>query len=356
VNHPARTPYGDLPPRALWKKAVNTRSMFDVADLWSPKFRITPKMPVVTYGSCFAQHIGRALQSRDFNWLNTEKGAGQTPQADRAFNYGVFSARTGSIYTTMLLLQWVRWASGAQTPPDAFCKQGDRFHDLFRPQIEPDGFATKADARRSQRTTIDAFATSIRKARVFVFTLGLTERWRHLVEGHEYPLCPGNVAGRFDPDVHGFDNLGFADTLESLWQAIEIMRGMNPKLQFILTVSPVPLTATMSGEHVITATTYSKSVLRAVCGELVQSLPHVDYFPAYEIISSPVFRATFYKPNQRDVVASGVDFVMRHFFDALQTSQPNGRRDDGALAPHHPAMNAEVVCEEALLARAAGLH
>ena len=37
----------------------------------------------------------------------------------------------------------------------------------------------------------------------------------------------------------------------------------TPKLRILLTVSPVPLTATAGDDHVLLATTYSKSVLRA---------------------------------------------------------------------------------------------
>ncbi len=349
MNQSPTSPYADLPDHAFWKTAVSTRSMFDISALWTPRFALDATTPVVTYGSCFAQHIGAALRQRGFNWLNMEPPAGDAPRTDPAFHYNVFSARIGNIYTTTLLRQWVRWAAGAATPPDEFWTCGDRIKDPFRPRIEPDGFASLAEAQRSRRVTLNSFADSIRRAQVFVFTLGLTERWHHLTEGYEYPLCPGTAAGTFDPTLHGFDTLGFADTLESLWDAIHLMRQINPDLRVLLTVSPVPLTATMSGDHVIPATTLSKSILRAVCGELARTLPHVDYFPAYEIISSPAFRGTFFAPNQRDVAAKGVDCVMQHFFDALDTSPAH------APAPPPPDP-AHVICEEALLARAKGLH
>lgn len=345
----AASPYADLANRAFWKTAVADRNMFDIADLWEPKVHLGPKMPVVTYGSCFAQHIGATLRARNFNWLNLEKTPGNTPQADAAFNYGVFSARTGSIYTATLLLQWVRWATGQGTAPDEVWHHDGRVQDPFRPQIEPHGFTRTEEVLRSRKVAINAFGDSIRKAQVFVFTLGLTERWHNTDAGHEYPLCPGTAAGKFDPDCHRFENLGFAKTHQALHTATQLMRQMNPNLRFIFTVSPVPLTATKSGNHVIPATTYSKSVLRAVCGEMAETIPYVDYFPAYEIISSPAFRGSFYAPNQRDVAAKGVAHVMQHFFDA-QAARPSRPK---AAPPPDPAA---LVCEEALLARAKGLH
>jgi hypothetical protein len=47
------------------------------------------------------------------------------------------------------------------------------------------------------------------------------------------------------------------------------------------TVSPVPLYLTFSGEDIIVANTYSKSVLRAACDAVENSREHVDYFPSY---------------------------------------------------------------------------
>lgn len=65
-------PYSTLPDRAFWKKTVAEKSIFDISNLWSPKFKITKDSRVVTFGSCFAQHIGNALDSRGFNWVSTE--------------------------------------------------------------------------------------------------------------------------------------------------------------------------------------------------------------------------------------------------------------------------------------------
>ena len=64
----------------------------------------------------------------------------------------------------------------------------------------------------------------------------------------------------------------------------------------------------------LTATSYSKSVLRALAGELALKYRYVDYFPSYEIITHPVFRGMFFAPNMRSVEAAGVDTVMGHFF------------------------------------------
>jgi hypothetical protein len=57
-------PYLNLPDKSFWKLSVANKSMFDISELWCPKFNIEPHHKVATFGSCFAQHIGRALKKK----------------------------------------------------------------------------------------------------------------------------------------------------------------------------------------------------------------------------------------------------------------------------------------------------
>jgi hypothetical protein len=122
---------------------------------------------------------------------------------------------------------------------------------------------------------------------------------------------------------------------------------------FLLTVSPVPLTASASADHVVAATTYSKSVLRAVAGEVRKAWDDVDYFPSYELITSPMFRGRFFEPNLRSVTEDGVAFVMRHFLSALDVPvenpivRPTNAESDPAPAAAHATP--DVVCEDIVL-------
>jgi hypothetical protein len=144
--------------------------------------------------------------------------------------------------------------------------------------------------------------------------MGLTEAWQEMASGVEYAVCPGTVAGRFDAAVHGFVNRGFAGLMADMTAALRLMFRVNRQLKVLLTVSPVPLTATASGQHVLTASSHSKALLRAVASELVRAQSRVDYFPSYEIITHPAYRGRFFAPNLRSVLPEGVDHVMSQFF------------------------------------------
>ena len=117
-------------------------------------------------------------------------------------------------------------------------------------------------------------------------------------------------------------------------------------MRILLTVSPVPLTATASTQHVLAATVYSKSVLRAAAGELYSLHQDVDYFPSYEIVASPFLRTKFFEKNMRSVSKRGVDLVMHHFFAAHELEAAPQR------APQQVAIDVpedDPVCEDALL-------
>jgi GSCFA family len=348
-------PYEILPETSFWKLAVGSVAPEQITGLWTPKFPMVQSDSFVTYGSCFAQHIGRALKARAFNWVNVEPAPqGMSDESQKKFNYGVFSSRTANIYTSTLLLQWTKWACGIDDVPDEVWHDNGRFFDPFRPAIEPGGFASIAEMRASQRIAIASFRKGIAAADYFVFTMGLTESWFNAEHGHEYPMCPGTVAGDFSPERHAFVNQSFGQVLAAMTETIALMRGINPKIRFLLTVSPVPLTATKSGKHVLTATTYSKSVLRAVAGQLADQVDCVDYFPSYEIITAPVFGGRFYEPNRRSVTRQGVAFVMDSFFNCLARTPEPPRKETGQVAEMTAAERDQATrdalnCEEAIL-------
>lgn len=339
---PHAHPYSTLPARAFWKSGVADRGMDGFADLWRPRFEIGAGSCVATAGSCFAQHISRWLRDNGYRWIDSEPApVGLSPAEVDAGGWGVFSFRTANIYTVTQLDQWVAWALGEREPPPEVWQEDGRFFDPFRPTLPAGGLDSADEVLQARAHTLACMREALSQVDVFVFTLGLTEGWEH-VDGHAYALCPGTVRGRFDDRVHRFVNHGTADVVSRLGRTFDRLRALRPGMRFLLTVSPVPLTATASGAHVLAATLHSKSVLRAAAGELVARRDDVDYFPSYELITGPQSGGRFYAPNLRSVRADGVDFVMRHFAAGLRGAEMDG-------CPDTAAHDTEARCEEALL-------
>ena len=347
-------PYENLPSDRFWRTAVADRSPFQIKGLWKPRFQIKRRTRIITAGSCFAQHISRALVQRGYAWVDAEPAPeAMTAEARRDYHYGTFSFRAGNIYTPNMLHQWLTWAAGVDAPPAVVWEKDGRFYDPFRPAVEVDGFATEAEVFASRDVTIAAVRDAVEKASVFVFTLGLTEAWTDVDGGFEYAICPGTVAGVFDPEKHQFVNHGFGSSFQSLRAAIKIARKINPRIRFLLTVSPVPLTATASDAHVLTASSHSKSILRAVASEACDAFPFVDYFPSYEIITHPAFRGMFFEPNMRTVDPRGVSFVMDCFFQdqfdtfskTVTVQGPYGLTQEKVIGPED-AMPAKAIAQD----------
>lgn len=345
-------PYKSLDDKSFWSPAVAKRNMFDISDLWVPSFPINPRHKVVTFGSCFAQHIGKSLHSRGFDYYVAEKSPlGLSEENSKKYNYGTFSARTGNIYTATLLKQWVCWALGDEPVPNEIWEQDGRYYDPFRPNIEPNGFSSALELETSREDALAAFKKCLLYSDVFVFTMGLTESWFNSDSNVEYPMCPGTVAGEYDDNIHQFVNQDYVQIYQTMLWVLKRIRKVNEKIQFLLTVSPVPLTATNSGNHVLLASMESKSILRAVAGKLQRQLKFVDYFPSFEIISSTPYRGVFFESNLRAVNKSGVEHVMNMFFSALSGSAVRrvnkNTRDSKKI--NQSATSGDVVCEEELL-------
>lgn len=347
------SPYKGLDPRAFWSSGVAEQSPLAMDDLYRRKFGIRKSEAIATAGSCFAQHIARHLKGRSFNVMQMEPApAGMSEESAKARSFGIYTCRYGNIYTPAQLLQLAREALEGHEPAEPIWEKNGRFYDAQRPGVEPEGWATAEEAMLARRFHLRNVAEMFMEMDVFVFTFGLTEAWIHRESGTVYPTAPGTIAGTFDPEVYAFHNYTHSETIEAFSSFLKLMRAhRGRRLKCIITVSPVPLTATACGDHVLSASTYSKSVLRGVCGELSQRNKMIDYYPSYELITAPSSRGIFYERNLRSVSAPGVENAMRVF---LNQHDPRG----GAAAPApKPAPKAQepeqagddLVCEEVLL-------
>ncbi len=341
------SPYKKLPPEKFWKTGVEQQHPLRITGIYKKKFPIAAEMRVAAAGSCFAQHVARNLRTRGYNVMDLEPPPPYlSPQKAAEFGYNLYSARYGNIYLTRQLLQLAQEAMGLFEPADAIWKKGERYYDALRPSVEPSGLDSEFEVRAHRRIHLEHVLTMLKTMNLLVFTFGLTEGWIHKATGTVYPTAPGTIAGTFDPGVHAFKNFDYDEILADFLAFKSLVAEINPTAKFLLTVSPVPLTATASEEHVLSATIYSKSVLRAVAGALAKAHADIDYFPSYELVASHFSRGMFYANNLREVDPGGVNAVMRVFFDEHKLSKPAAKEQQ----PKTRARSAEdVTCEEALL-------
>lgn len=296
-------PYRRLPEHASWRKSVVGRD--DVDPVVNVPFKLNKSDVISTAGSCFAQHIAKHLINSGLNFYIAEEPVDNGP---------LFTARYGNIYTTLQLLQLVKRAYGLHKPiDDWFLRLDGKYIDPFRPQIFEKGFECVDDLINEREHHLAAFRNVIENSSVFIFTLGLTERWVSEIDGSAFPVCPGAVATESQASSGVFQNATVTEMISELKQFIGICREVNPGIKFILTVSPVSLLMTASKEHVLVANSYSKSALRVVADVVSKDLTDVMYFPSYEIITGNHTRYEFYDRDLRSVLSQGVERVMNLF-------------------------------------------
>ncbi|MDO6964490.1 GSCFA domain-containing protein [Rhizobium alvei] len=361
-------PYSKLDSSKYWRSGVADVHAVNMKRLYKKKFDIDFDANIATAGSCFAQHVARSLRKNGYRTIDMEPVPAWVDAGLASdFGYGIYSARYGNLYTARQLLQLIEdCETGTVRETDVWEKNG-RYYDALRPAVEPEGLDTIEEVLEHRKYHLGLVSQMFAKTDVLIFTLGLTETWERIDNGIVYPTCPGVIAGEFDPAIFRFRNLKFSDVHGDMVKVREKLLAINPNMRFILTVSPVPLTATASENHVLVATMRSKSLLRTVCTELSEEFDNVDYFPSYEIIMAPNVRSYFFEPNLRSVNPTGVETVMASFFaehparagaaepvaeDGVQAgsdeASEGGKRKGSGMRARRRSKD-DVVCEEALL-------
>lgn len=352
-------PYENLPKWAFWRSGVAQTSPSNLEGIYAKKWKIDSNCRIATAGSCFAQHIARHLVKNGFQVLDLEPPPPGLPkEIHLKFGFSMYSARYGNIYTAHQLLQLAREVAGLFTPQDIAWEKDGKFYDALRPAVEPEGLDSEEEVYIHRKYHLIRVREMFQTMDIFVFTLGLTETWIHRESGTVYPVAPGTIAGTFDEKIYAFKNYEFDEVVTAFNEFQEIVRSLregNKQPKILLSVSPVPLTATASGDHVLKATMYSKSVLRTVAGQLSANQEHIDYFPSYEIITNQAARAGFFENNFRSVKAEGVETVMRVFFSEHKNESSSKELSD-SLSPKateetsfSSAIESDPQCEELLL-------
>jgi hypothetical protein len=344
-------PYKSQGLTAFWDSAISAVNSLELSGLYERKFDIIG-CKLAAAGSCFAQHIGQALKKQGLEFLDLEPAPSfLAKELHKPYNYGLYSARYGNIYTSRQLLQLFDRAFNQFVPKDNIWRRGQGFVDPFRPNIEPDPFVNAEELVELRRLHLEKVQELMRQCQIFIFTLGLTETWFSTDDGAAYPVVPGtSLGGDFDSARYRFHNLSYVEIVADLELFRQKLQQINPDCRILLTVSPVPLAATALPRHVLVSTIYSKSVLRAAAGWLAQEYDDVDYFPSYEIIASHPTRGMFFMPDGRSVSKAGVEHVMGHFFKAHGLKPDDGHQPESQPQQNLEEYEQDPVCEELALA------
>lgn len=239
-----------------------------------PAFRLAPGQRIFTIGSCFARNIEDFLGDFD------------VPTRDFSVDKSEWASRPNGLlneYNPGTIAQRLARAVKGETDPEATLIGDEaRCFDMLLP-IAPPVTRARAIERRAE---IGQIYAALPDSDVIIVTLGLTECWYDNLAQVYLNRIPSHEMMSQEPGRFAFYNLDIGECVDILGAAMDSVLA-DDRRKVLLTVSPVPLQRTFSGQDCVVANMRSKSVLRAAADQLCAAFPgRMDYFPSYEIAMS----------------------------------------------------------------------
>lgn len=234
-------------------------------------------------GSCFAEEIRLALEQNlgadhvvpNYRQLAFDKAEVQVDELPERNHLNTYNAHSVLQEIERILKLWT---------PDAndYWHVEDKIQCPYRRLV----FARTPLAFAEVSAGLDdVLRRGFVEADHFVFTFGMTEVFVNRASGKIASQKPGygHGGGRDETEYH---RAGFSENLLVMERLVDLITEQKPKAKIFVTVSPVPLKRTFSGEDIFVANMLSKSTLRAALGQLVENRANVIYFPSYETVLS----------------------------------------------------------------------
>jgi len=237
-----------------------------------PSFHFTKDQKFFAIGSCFAKNISKRLALDGYNVLGATGTEGERRNR----------------YTPPAIFQEIAWAGEIYHRDDQVRDEDilpllielspGKWADMWS-LTERGGETTLKAAIARRRALYDYFRGAF-EADVVIITLGLIEAWWDEVS-QSYVVFDTPWARRADRERFQFEKLSFDKCRDYIEKTLKLL--LDGKRRVLITTSPVVLARTFTDNDIIIANNHSKSVLRAVAGELSDQFDDVDYFPSYEI-------------------------------------------------------------------------
>ena len=284
---------------------------------FSPSFHFGPKDLVFTIGSCFARNIERQLLIEGYDVALTRFAP--PAEADPRVNTDVMLHR----YVPQSIANELDWALTGEPYPEAFFyEEPDGWRDL---QLHMGGPPAPIETIRARRQALTDFMRLAGEARVFIMTVGLAEAWFDREVGVYLNASPPAWARKLFPDRFEFHLLDHDEILAGLERVRDLLvRHGRPDLEMLVTVSPVALATTFTGEDIIVANSYMKSALRSAIEVFARTHEHVDYFPSYESVTLSDYRRAW----QEDQAHVTDELIRRNVLRMLESyGEPTPERE-----------------------------
>lgn len=253
--------------------------------------KITLADPIFTSGSCFADNLGKLLQSHKFDVTVNPFGTSYNP---------------ASIHEVLTL------ALDNEMPSiDSYGElNGTYFNYNFHSSFSS---LDAASLRLNIEKPITNSHTKIKSAKVIMITYGTAWVYHRNDNDSIVSNCHKVAASHFSKRL-----LTQKKILESFDLLYDKILKINPEIRVILTVSPV-----RHLKDTLELNAVSKSILRLSCHTLAEQYKNVEYFPAYEIVMDDLRDYRFYKADLIHPSDEAIGYIWEKFRDRYFSPQTN---------------------------------
>ncbi|MTI08400.1 GSCFA domain-containing protein [Curvivirga aplysinae] len=243
-------------------------------------------------GSCFASEFSFAMQRNRFNYLIKEPLHNGTKGIFNSSNHNNpdmpdSSAQWGTLFNAPGFTHLAERAFGDRSFPKILVAETNKsgltqYNDPYREGVY---FSSREIYEDDYENHLQAVREVFEECEVFIFTPGLSECWEYMPHGSVLSRNPrnGTLRALCRPRV-----LSYNDNVHYMQRFIDVIRHHNPKIKFVISVSPIPFLATTRGHevHVMEANALSKASLRLAADHVCRNNQDVFYFPSYELVTT----------------------------------------------------------------------
>ena len=243
--------------------------------------RIGLRSRIVTLGSCFADVMGSRLANHKLDVLTNP---------------------FGTIFNPVSIAKLLTMALNGTAPDENRYVERDGvwFHYDFHSSLYA---RSRTDLKTLLTQTLARTADAVRRADFLLLTLGTAMVYRHSETGKVVANCHKMPGALFEKYLYSYEYL-----LDDMKRLLKTLHKANPKLNLVLTVSPVRHT-----RDTLPMNSVSKATLRTVAHELTIWNNRVHYFPAFELMTDDLRDYRFYEADMIHPNAQAHEYIFGKF-------------------------------------------
>ena len=270
-------------------------------------FSLSRSDRVFTLGSCFAQHMAERLLY---------------------YKFSCSSNSYGTLFHPIPLLQNLTDAlKQADIDEDLFLERDEIvFHYSFHSSVWAE---SKNDLKKKLQDLQSSVAKGLKESKLLILTFGTAFLYQ-LLSGKPVANCHKQPKDAFNKE------LSSPEEIQNVFYSFYTeLKKQNPKIQILLTVSPVR--HIRDGVH---ENNLSKSALLLACDAIQNTFEDLHYFPAYEIVIDELRDYRFYEKDRVHPNDEALAYVWGKFAEATLTKDSlnlNRNLDKLFLSINHKA-------------------